>query len=77
MIQLELPPELEAQLAEDAGARGLDLNRYVENLVTGHVQRKSTLAERSEAVASIRKLREGNALGGLSIRDLINEGRKY
>jgi hypothetical protein len=30
-----------------------------------------------EAVADILELREGVALGGLRIRDLINEGRKY
>ena len=30
-----------------------------------------------EAVDRIRELREGNSLGGLSIKDLINEGRKY
>lgn len=30
-----------------------------------------------EAVDRIRELRKGNTLGGLSIKDLINEGRKY
>ena len=37
-------------------------------------QRKKTPAE---AVADIRELRKGVTLGGLKIRDLINEGRKY
>ena len=37
-------------------------------------QRKETPAE---AVADIRELRKGVTLGGLKIRDLINEGRKY
>lgn len=36
--------------------------------------RKKTPAE---AVALIRELRKGVTLGGLKIRDLINEGRKY
>ncbi len=31
----------------------------------------------AEAVADIRELRKGVTLGGLRIRDLINEGRKY
>jgi Arc/MetJ-type ribon-helix-helix transcriptional regulator len=31
----------------------------------------------AEAVAEIRELREGITLGGLKIKDLINEGRKY
>ena len=30
-----------------------------------------------EAVDRIRELRERNTLGGLSVKDLINEGRKY
>jgi Arc/MetJ-type ribon-helix-helix transcriptional regulator len=37
-------------------------------------QRKKTPAE---AVTDIRELRKGVTLGGLKIRDLINEGRKY
>ena len=31
----------------------------------------------AEAVADIRELRKGVTLGGLKIKDLINEGRKY
>jgi hypothetical protein len=31
----------------------------------------------AEAVADIRELRKGATLGGLRIKDLINEGRKY
>jgi hypothetical protein len=31
----------------------------------------------AEAVADIRELRKGITLGGLKIKDLINEGRKY
>lgn len=31
----------------------------------------------AEAVAAIRELRKGHRLGGISIRELIDEGRKY
>lgn len=31
----------------------------------------------AEAVADIREMRKGITLGGLKIRDLIDEGRKY
>ena len=31
----------------------------------------------AEAVADIRELRKGVTLGGVKIRDLINEGRKF
>lgn len=30
-----------------------------------------------QAVDRIRELRKGNTLAGLSVKDLINEGRKY
>jgi Arc/MetJ-type ribon-helix-helix transcriptional regulator len=38
------------------------------------IERKRTVAE---VVAHIRESREGITLGGLRIKDLINEGRKY
>jgi Arc/MetJ-type ribon-helix-helix transcriptional regulator len=31
----------------------------------------------AEAVADIRELRKGVTLGGLRLKDLVNEGRKY
>jgi Arc/MetJ-type ribon-helix-helix transcriptional regulator len=31
----------------------------------------------AEAVADIRELRKGVTLGGLRVKDLVNEGRKY
>ena len=34
MIQLELQPALEAQLAAEAKSRGLELSRYIESIVT-------------------------------------------
>lgn len=40
------------------------------------VKRKSTQAERAEAIRSWREKAKGLSLGGLKIRDLINEGRK-
>ena len=36
--------------------------------------RKKTAAE---AVAEMLELRKGQSLGGIKIRDLVNEGRKY
>ena len=38
------------------------------------IEQKRTVAE---SVAHIRESREGVTLGGLKIKDLINEGRKY
>jgi hypothetical protein len=77
MIQLELQPEIESQLAAEAQARGLALGRYIENLVAARPIQPVSSQTAAEAVADIRRLREGNTLDGLKIRDLINEGRKY
>ena len=81
MIRLELQPEIEAQLAAEARARGLALDQYVEKIV--EARPLSTVRDRagahsvSEAVDRILELREGTSLGGLKIKDLIEEGRKH
>ena len=78
MVHLDLQPELEARLASQAQARGLALDRYLEDLLTE--QARESKPERgtsaAEAVAQIRQLRQGLRLGGLAIKDLINEGRR-
>lgn len=79
-IQLELRPEVEAELARQAAARGSALEVYAASLLeqaagvpvsSGQYDRERTRA----AVARIRELRQGVTLGGLNIRDLIDEGR--
>jgi prevent-host-death family protein len=40
------------------------------------VKRTYSPAERREAIERIKKLSQGLSLGGLKIRDLINEGRR-
>ncbi len=77
MIHLELQPEIEAQLAAEAQARGLALDRYIEKIVTARPHEEIATESPAEAVAAIREGRKGNRLDGLSIKDLINEGRKY
>ena len=80
MVQLDLEPELEAQLAAQAQARGLALSSYVEELVAHHpdVQKPEPPTRTIQlAINRILELREDTHFGGLSIRDLINEGRKY
>jgi hypothetical protein len=77
MIEIQLHPEIEAQLAAEALARGVALNHYIEKIVIGRPVeqiRKRTVAE---AIDSIRELRKGNSLSGLAIKDLIHEGHKY
>jgi hypothetical protein len=77
MIHLELQPEVEARLAAEAQARGLALDRYVQTLVESCIPVSSSAETPEQAVAEIRKLRKGLSLGGLRVRDLIQEGRKY
>jgi hypothetical protein len=77
MIQIQLQPKVEAQLAAEAKDRGMALDRYIEKIVEGrpteHVDRHSV----SEAIDRIRELRKGNRLGGLNIKDLIHESHIY
>ncbi len=40
------------------------------------VKRTTTAVERRAAIEAMRKLAEGNSLGGLRIKDLIEEGRR-
>jgi len=80
MIQIELQPEVEDRLAAQAQARGIALQDYLrEVLLTQAESSPKTPRSKSvsEAVDRIRALREGSFLDGMSIRDLIDEGRKY
>jgi len=77
MIRLELEPEIEAQLAAEARARGLALDQYVTKLVASRPAAQSKPHSVAEAIDRIRELREGTSLGGLKIKDLIEEGRKH
>jgi hypothetical protein len=76
-VRLELEPALEAELSAEALARGLDVEHYVRNLVITSLPRSRRSETTAEAVAAIRKLSEGLTLKGLSIKQLIHEGRKY
>ena len=81
MVHLDLQPELEARLAAEASARGVALDRYVEDILTSTVESVPHSLHSSEEIAGavdrILELRKGNRLDGLSIKDLVNEGRKY
>jgi hypothetical protein len=73
-------------LAQQAAAQGLSVEAYVERLAEQATQTEgqprwvrfgSGGHTPEEAGQDIRELREGVSLGGLKIKDLINEGRKY
>ena len=75
---LELTPDLQAGLLAQAQDIGLSLEAYVESLLqerVGSVSRPS-LTRSQIAGQRIRELRKGATLGGISIKDLIEEGRE-
>ena len=77
MIQIQLQPEIEAQLAAEARARGVALDRYIEKIVSARPVEPLRQRTIAEAIDAIRELRKGNSLNGLEIEDLIHEGHKY
>jgi hypothetical protein len=85
-VQLDWPAEAVDRLTEEARQRGLSLDEYVLQAVllqialngSGSSDEPEKRRKREEAAASIRELRKGNVLGpSLSIRDLVEEGRRF
>jgi hypothetical protein len=74
MIQIQLRPEVEAQLAAEAQARGMALERYIAEKLSG--SEPASQQAIAAAVDGIRRLRKGNTLSGLNIMDLIHEGHR-
>jgi hypothetical protein len=77
MIQIQLRPEIEAQLAAEAKDHGLALDLYIEMIVSGRAVTRIKRHSVSQAIDRIRELRKGNTLNGLKIKDLIHEGHRY
>jgi hypothetical protein len=84
-VHLDWPPDVVARLTEEARRRGLSLDTYLLQTILEKVPNggqastgAETLRARQEAGRSIRELRVGNILGpDLTIRDLIEEGRRF
>lgn len=82
IISVDIKPEIQAELARQAAAHGRAIEAYAASLLEEAVQLPSGTngqvfdKERAQAAgARIRELREGVTLGGLTIRQLIDEGR--
>ena len=85
-VQLDWPTDVVDRLSEEARQKGLPLDDYVLQTV---LQKKTPNGiassdeaakrqAREEAGLSIRELRKGNILGpDLTVRDLIEEGRRF
>jgi hypothetical protein len=84
-VQLDWPPDVVDRLIEEARHQGLSLDDYVLQTVLQKSPNGAALSDeaakrqaREEAGRSIRELRKGNILGpDLTIRDLIEEGRRF
>ena len=82
-ITVDIRPEVQAELARQAATRGTGLKAYAEGLLeeAAHLppdgNRTVFDKERAKAAgARIRELRKGVTLAGLTIRELIDEGRR-
>jgi hypothetical protein len=81
-ITVDVKPEVQAELARQAAAHGRAIEAYAASLLEEAVHLPAGAngpafnKERAQAAAArIRELRKGVTLGGLTIRQLIDEGR--
>ena len=85
-LHLDWPPDVVDRLTKEARQQGLSLDDYLLQTVlqkkifndTRPSEEAAKRLAREEAGRSIRELRRGNVLGSdLTIRDLIEEGRRF
>ena len=81
-ITVDIKPEVKAELARQAAARGSVIETYAASLLeeaahlSAGAEGPSFDKKRAQAAgARIRELRNGVTLGGQTIRELIDEGR--
>ena len=81
-ITVDIRPEVQAELARQAAEHGRAIEMYAASLLEEAVHLPSVAPrlafdkERAQAAgARIRELRKGVTLRGLTIRELIDEGR--
>ncbi|HEX4134419.1 MAG TPA: hypothetical protein VHY84_07420 [Bryobacteraceae bacterium] len=81
-ITVNIKPEVQAELARQAAAHGRALEAHAATMLEdavhlpADVRRPAFDKERARAAGErIRELRKGVTLGGLTIRELIDEGR--
>jgi hypothetical protein len=78
-ITLDISPELWSELARQAVAHGCALEAYAATLLKEALHHPAAVLDKRRsqaAIARIRELRKGVTLGGLTIRELIDEGRR-
>jgi len=79
MIQIQLRPEVESQLAVEAQAQGVALDRYIAQIVEARSAAVAAEVEGNKrAVEDMLAFRHEYkaTLGGLKLTDLIHEGHR-
>ncbi len=76
-VKLDLEPEIEADLLAQAEQNGLTLEAYLARVLAERAGTASAqpLTRSQIAGKRIRELRKGLTLGGISTKELIEEGR--
>jgi hypothetical protein len=77
-VKLELAPEVQAGLLAQAQDNGLSLEAYVERVLRERsgAMARPPLTRSQIAGQRIRELRKGASLGGVPVKELIEEGRE-
>lgn len=77
-MHLDLTPEMQAGLLAQAQESGLSIEAYVEQVLRERVREldRPALTRSQIAGERIRELRKGVTLGGISVKELIEEGRE-
>jgi hypothetical protein len=77
-VKVELTPDVQAGLLAQAQESGLSLEAYVEHVLRERSQEaaRPPLTRSQIAGQRIRELRKGVTLGGIPIKELIEEGRE-
>lgn len=77
-MKVELPPDVQAGLLAQAQESGVSLEAYVEQVLRERSRKTSRPALTRSQIAGqrIRELRKGVTLGGMPIKELIEEGRE-
>jgi hypothetical protein len=78
-MKVELAPDVQAGLLAQAQANGLSLEAYVEQVLRERSREAAAhpaLTRSQIAGQRIRELRKGITLGGIAIKELIEEGRE-
>jgi len=77
-MKLEISPEVQPGLLAQAQHQGMSLEAYAESVLRERVQESATTPLTRSQIAGqrIRELRKGVTLGGISTKELIEEGRE-